>query len=124
MAATARFGMGSDLATSERLEALMGMVDNHRKHTRYPANTLNVEVDGEVVAGIQMSADPQEVMLPRWCRSLTLRDDDDVTRAHILVQEQQLEQAPFDQGRLLLSVQHVADGTVRLTIEQATISVP
>ena len=125
---TARFAQDPsfNLGNAQHLERLLGMVDQCRQNTKKPACTLCVEVDGSVIASnVEVSSDqPTSLTLPKWSRSLTLRDEGGSVRAHILLQEQVLNHTAYDRGRLLLSSETSIDGDVRLLIEQARIHIP
>jgi hypothetical protein len=117
---------GSNFGTSQQLDRLLGLVDLRRQQTKTPAAALCVEVDGSVLApSLELSCDkPASLTLPQWARSVTLRDEGGSVRAHVLLQEQTLDRASFDRGRLLLSAHPTADGSVRFLIEQARLHIP
>jgi len=121
---TAGINMGTDFATPERLERLLGRAEDQYQATRHAARSLDVEVDGDIIGDLTPSDQPVSIALPSWSRSVTLRDEQGAARVHAFVQDQQLDRVPFDQGRLLVSISRVTDGRVQLTLEQPTTHVP
>lgn len=111
-----------DTDTGVRLQKLVTRARNQHLHTQMPARQIQIEIDGSAFTTLETaSANPSSLSyeLPPWSRSLCLRDENGRLRAHILVQEQQFERAPFDHGRLLVSVARNDNGGLTLTLENA-----
>lgn len=90
---------------TDPMQRLLARVQSRGSQVASPATTLKIEVDGEVI-GISDSLEcPLAFDLPKDARSLSLRDGGGNLRAHVLLQEQPLDDLVFDQGRLTLTVQ-------------------
>ena len=97
---------GSPADPALRLARLIEHIQSRPQRVAQAAERLVIEVDGIPIAVAELSRDTARVALPADAVSVSLRDEQGNLRAHVLLQEQQVENALFDQGRVLLSIEH------------------
>jgi len=105
MSAPTTKGYTPDNNGGDPMQRLLARVHSRGSQVAAPATTLKIEVDGEVIGISDTLECPLAFDLPRDARSVTLKDGAGNLRAHVLLQEQPLDDLVFDQGRLALSVQ-------------------
>lgn len=98
------------LTPSARMARLLAEVRAHAAHVQQPAQMLRIEVDGDAVASCEITPRGRIFVVPTEAHSVTLRDQAGVARAHVLVQQDSvLDDAPFDSGRLRISMTRAAE---------------
>jgi len=91
---------------------ILSRIRLHPQRVKHQAKIFHVEVDGILIGTLM---EDQEFILPEDARSVTLRDENQTARAHILT-EQDIQKILFDQDRLSLTIKKEG-GKKRLLVE-------
>lgn len=89
----------------QQLNQLLNRIKGRPTQLASAARVLSVEVDGEVIGHTETSAQAVYFGLPGEARSVSLKDENGVVRAHVLLAEQDVANLDFDRGRITMSIE-------------------